>query len=179
MYKYLNQFHMSDELEKILTKLICEKENGDYVCKIVSVTIPEHTEKGYGYTGGVDGLSGADIQFRNEHYGHFYEVEIPTEEYNYIAVMERVAYQYFLKFSFSNEKEVSNALRALSIVFDPYDDEIFNSTMFYEKFPYLEEFFATIDKWRLETERVTIDDNILQQSYEKALKKTMDKVRIK
>lgn len=175
-YKYYNQFHMTDELETTLTNLISEKECRSYVCKIVSATIPEHTEEVYGYTGGVEGLSGADIAFRNEHYGHFYKTKIPTQEYGYIAVMESIAYQYFQKFSFSDSEEIGNVLRALSVVFVPYDG-IFKSTIFYEKFPYLKEFFDSLDEWRAGTGRVTLDDEVLEGSAQKVLNLSKHNIR--
>ncbi len=176
MNKYYNQFHMTDELETTLTNLISEKEGGSYVCKIVSATIPEHTEEVYGYTGSVAGLSGADIAFRDEHYGHFYKIKIPTQEYEYITIMESIAYQYFQRLSFSNIGEINNVLKALSIVFASYDG-IFNSKMFYEKFPYLKEFFDSLDEWRAETGRVTLDDDILENNVQKVLKMTKQDTR--
>ena len=167
-YKYYNQFHMTDELESILTKLISDKEGKNYICKIISATIPEHTEEESGYTGDVAGLSGADIAYMNENYGHFYKIKVPSQEYEYIAVMESIAYQYFQKYSFGDKREISNTLKALSVVFASYDG-IFNSNIFYEKFPYLKAFFDSLDEWRAETGRVTIDDDILESSAKKVL----------
>lgn len=178
MYKYINQFHMTDELETTLTNLISKKEGRDYICKIVFATIPEHTEKVYGYPGDVEGLSGGDIKLWNELYGHFYQTKIPTQEYAYMAVMENIAYQYFQKFSFRNKEEISNTLRALSVVFASYDG-IFNPNIFYEKFPYLEEFFNSLDEWRAETGKVSVDDGILESSAKKLLNKNKYSTRRK
>ncbi len=176
MYQYYNQFHMTDELAQTITSIVNQKEEANYVCKIISATIPEHTEEVYGYTGGVEGLSGADIAFRNEHYGRFYKTKIPTQEYEYIAVMESIAYQAFSKLSFRSDDEIKRALEALTVMFVKYDG-IFDSNVFKERFPYLEDFFASIDEWRAETGRVTIDSDVLQQGYEKVLSRSSQSVR--
>lgn len=42
MYKYYNQFHMIDELAQTITNIINQKEKANYLCKTISVTIPEH-----------------------------------------------------------------------------------------------------------------------------------------
>ena len=100
-YEYYNMFSMTNELEEILTKLINKKEKGNYICKVISATIPKHKEEAYRYTGSVFGLSGANIAYIDEKYGQFYEIDVPTQHYYYIVVMESTAYRYFKRFSFT------------------------------------------------------------------------------
>lgn len=182
MYKYYNQFHMTDELAQTITSIVSQKEETDYLCKAISVTIPEHRGLVFsspldGYEpwgGGLNALSGAQIHAINEKYGKYVEGTIPAEEYDFIAVMENNAYQAFSKLSFRSEGEIKRALEALSAMSVEYDG-IFDSNVFKERFPYLEDFFASIDEWRAETGRVTIDSDVLQKSYEKTLKKAKAK----
>lgn len=169
-YEYYNMFAMTNELEEILTKLINKKEKGNYICKVITATIPKHKEEAYGYTGSVAGLRGAEIAYINKKYGHFYEIDVPTQHYYFIVVMETMAYHYFKKFSFNSTDEINNALKALSLVFKEYDGYSFNPTFFYKKFPYLKSFFESLDEWRAERNRVTIDDEVLERCANKTLK---------
>ena len=43
-YKYYNQFNLSNELSQAISTIISKKENDDYVCKILVLTIPEHKD---------------------------------------------------------------------------------------------------------------------------------------
>ncbi len=159
---YNNRFYMTNELEEALSKIISEKEKKDYVCKKISVTIPEHTKEVYGYTGNVTGMSGADIAYMDKHYGHPYVRRIPAQDYTYIVVMEHQAYQYFNQFSFKDVQGIEGALKALSIFFNSYY-EYFNSKIFYEKFPYLENFFTALNDMRTELGEVDIKEDVLQR----------------
>ena len=168
MYEYANQFHLTDELATALTKLISKKEGKDYVCKMINVTIPQHQEEVFGYRGGVEGLSGAEIAYRTEKYGQFYLTTVPETGYNYVVVMDRSAYEHFQTLSFEDVGEINTALRILCKFVDVYNGVI-SAKDFCEKFPYLEEFFVSLDKWRAENKRATIDDEILNDSYRKVL----------
>lgn len=182
MYKYHNQFHMTDELAQTITNIVSQKEKADYLCKAISVHIPEHKGLVFsspldGYEpwgGGLKALSGAQIQAINEKYGKYILGTIPAEEYDFIVIMENKAYQAFSKLSFESEKEIESELVSANAFFFRYNG-IFNATYFKDRFPYLEDFFASIDEWRAETGRVTIDDDVLQQSYKKTLKKVRAK----
>ena len=157
-----NRFYMTNELEAALSKLISEKENKDYICKKISITIPEHTKEVYGYTGNVTGMSGADIAYMDKHYGHPYESIIPAQDYKYIVVMEHQAYQYFNNFSFESISEIEGALKALSVFFHSYYEH-FYSAIFYEKFPYLEDFFIALMDSRTASGAIDIKEDVLQR----------------
>ncbi len=161
-----NRFYITNELEAALSKLISEKENKDYICKKISITIPEHTKEVYGYTGNVTGMSGADIAYMDKHYGQPYVKRIPAQDYTYIVVMEQQAYQYFKKFSFESIRGIEGALKALSIFFNSYY-EYFNSAIFYEKFPYLEDFFIALMDSRTASGEIDIKEDILQRVMKK------------
>ena len=76
-YKYYNQFNLSNELSQAISTIISKKENDDYVCKILTLTIPEH--KGMIFHSpltnedicrpGYSALSGSQIREINEKYG--------------------------------------------------------------------------------------------------------------
>ncbi len=65
-YKYYNQFNLSKELAESISTIVSQKEETDYTCKSLVVTIPEHRElvfksplDGYNsYGGGLNALCG-------------------------------------------------------------------------------------------------------------------------
>lgn len=60
------------------------------------------------------------------------------------------------------------ALKRLGVFVEEYNG-IFDSRTLSTKFPYLQDFFTNIDDWRTQTCRVTIDDNVLNESTKKTL----------
>lgn len=173
---YCNQFNLSDELAQSISSIISQKENAHYVCQSIVVTIPEHRGlvfssplDGYNaYGGGLNALSGAQINAINEKYGKYVEGTIPAEDYSFLIIMDNDSLQTFSKFSFKSYDEIKRTLDVLSIFNADYDG-IFDSRNLSQKFPYLQIFFDSLDEWRAETGRVTIDDDILESSAKKAL----------
>ena len=60
------------------------------------------------------------------------------------------------------------ALKRLGAFVEEYNG-IFDSRTLSTKFPYLQDFFTSLDDWRAQTGRVTIDDNVLNESTKKTL----------
>lgn len=175
-YKYYNQFNLSDQLSNAISMIISKNEKEDYVCKILTLTIPEH--KGLVFRSpltdedicrpGYSALSGAQINDINERYGKYIEGTIPEEDYCFLVVMKNEFYKIISKQSFKNEEEIKGALQVLSVFSQEYDG-IFDSRTLIKKFPYLQDFFTGLDNWRAQTGRVTIDDNVLTESTERTL----------
>lgn len=175
-YEYYNQFNLSNALAQSISSIISQKENADYVCRAIVVTIPEHKGlvfssplDGYNaYGGGLNALSGAQINAINEKYGKYVEGTIPAEDYAFLIVTDNDSLQTFSKFSFKSYDEIKRALDVLSIFNTEYNG-IFDSRTLSQKFPYLQDFFDSLDEWRAETGKVTIDDDILENSAKKIL----------
>jgi len=175
-YKYYNKFNLSNELAQSISSIISQKENVDYICTAIVVTIPEHRGlvfssplDGYNaYGGGLNALSGAQINAINEKYGKYVEGTIPAENYAFLIVMDNDSLQTFSKFSFKSYDEIKRTLDVLSIFNAEYNG-IFDSRTLSQKFPYLQDFFDSLDEWRAKTGRVTIDDDILESSAKKVL----------
>jgi len=177
-YKYYNQFNLSEQLSQALSKIISKKEDDDYVCRILNLTIPEH--KGMVFRSpltnedicrpGYSALSGAQINDINERYGKYIEGTIPEENYSFFVVMKDESYKKISKLSFKSREEINMALQLLSVFVQEYNG-IFDSRTLSEKFPYLQDFFTNIDDWRAQTGRVTIDDNVLNESAKRTLSK--------
>ena len=175
-YKYYNQFNLSEQLSQALSKIISKKEDDDYVCRILNLAIPEH--KGMVFHSpltnedicrpGYSALSGAQINDINEKYGKYIEGTIPEENYSFFVVMKEESYKKISKLSFKSRDEINMALQLLSVFSQEYGG-IFDSRTLSEKFPYLQDFFTSIDDWRAQTGRVTIDDNILNESIKRTL----------
>lgn len=183
-YKYYNQFSLSNELAESISSIISQKEETTHICKSLVVTIPEHRGlvfksplDGYNsYGGGLNALSGAQINAINEKYGQYVEGTIPEENFAYLVIMDNESFQTFSKFSFKSEKEIESTLNALSIFYSKYNG-IFDSRTLSEKFPYLQEFFNSLDEWRAKTGRVTLDDDILADGIKKALDNGKSKLK--
>ena len=177
-YKYYNQFNLSNELSQAISTIISKKENDDYVCKILTLTIPEH--KGMIFHSpltnedicrpGYSALSGSQIREINEKYAKYIEGTIPEETYSFFVVMKDESYKKISKLSFKSRKEINMALQLLCVFVQEYNG-IFDSRTLSEKFPYLQDFFTNIDDWRAQTGRVTIDDNVLNESAKRTLSK--------
>lgn len=175
-YKYYNQFNLSEPLSQALSKIISKKEDDDYVCRIITLTVPEH--KGMVFHSpltnedicrpGYSALSGAQINDINERYGKYIEGTIPEENYSFFVVMKEESYKKISKLSFKSRDEINMALQLLSVFSQEYSG-IFDSRTLSEKFPYLQDFFTSIDDWRAQTGRVTIDDKVLNESTKRSL----------
>lgn len=175
-HKYYNQFNLSESLSQAISTIISKKEENDYVCKILTFTIPEH--KGMVFHSpltnedicrpGASALSGAQIREINETYGKYVEGIIPEENYSFLVVMDNESYKKISKLSFKSRDEINMALQLLSVLSQEYNG-IFDSTTLTEKFSYLQDFFTNLDNWRAQTGRVTIDDNVLNESVKRAL----------
>ena len=82
--------------------------------------------------------------------------------------MNNESYKKISKLSFKSRDEINMALQLLSVFSQEYDG-IFDSRTLSEKFPYLQDFFTSINNWRTQTGRVTIDDNVLNESTKRIL----------
>lgn len=77
-------------------------------------------------------------------------------------------YKKISKLSFKSRDAIDGALQFSTIFAQEYDG-IFDSRTLSGEFPYLQDFFTSIDDWRAQTGRVTIDDNVLNESTKKTL----------
>ena len=183
-YKYYNQFNLSNKLSQSISSIISKKEKDNYVCKIITVTIPEH--KGLVFHSpltnedicgpGASALSGAQIQAINEEYGWYSEGTILAEEYPFFVVMKNDELEIFSKLSFDNRNKIKEILQSHSVVCESYFG-VFESRTLIKTFPYLQDFFNYLDKWRAETGRVTIDDDILEKGMKKTLSITKESIK--
>lgn len=177
-YKYYNQFNISNELAQAISTIISKKENDNYVCKILTLAIPEHKGMVFDspltnediYGPGYFALNGAQINEINEKYGKYIEGTIPEENYTFFVVMKYECYKKISKLSFKSRDEINMTLQLLSVFVQEYDG-IFDSRTLSKKFPYLQDFFTCIDNWRAETGRVTIDDNVLNEITKRTCRK--------
>ncbi len=177
-YKYQNQFNMDTALSEAVTSIINSHEKERYVCKVLICEVPEHKDlifvsplDGYNaYGGGLNALSGAQIAAINEKYGKYVPGTVEAEDYSYLGVMLESDYQFFKELKFKSREEIYRILKSLCPVVTEYDG-IFNPNIFYERFPYLQPFFTSIDTWRAETGRVTIDQKVLVKAKQENTKK--------
>lgn len=177
-FRYYNQFNLSNNLAQAISFIISQKENADYICKNILVTIPEHQRlvfssrlDGYNpWGGGLNALSGAQMAAIYKKEGKYIEKTIPKQVYSYMVIMENNAYETFSKLTFENKNQIEKTLQALSTFYQEYDG-IFNSNTLCENFSYLKDFFTYLDEWRALTGRVTFDDDVLETGISKVSNK--------
>ncbi len=167
-YKYYNQFYLSNKLSQSISSIISKREKDNYVCKIVTVTIPEH--QGVVFHSpltndeicrpGALALSGAQIHAINEECGWYSGGTIPAEAYTFFVVMKSEEFEVFSKLSFDDRNKIKETLLSHSIICESYFGS-FDSRTLTQTFPYLQDFFNYLEEWRAETGRVTIDDEVL------------------
>ena len=172
--EYKNIFNLSDELAQTITKIISKKEDEDYTCGVLDVVIPEHKGLVFispfddGENWGGPSLSGADIRHLNEKYGRYEDGIIPEEVFSYLVIMKKDLFKVLRDSNFSNKEDVDKALGELSEVCKEYDG-IFDCNIMVNRFPYLQSFFLTLDKWR-----VSLDKDGLKQGSRAVFKNTQN-----
>lgn len=183
-YRNDNLFNLSEQLLQAISTIISKKEKKDYVCKILTITIPEHEGMVYHspltnadiYRNGAAALNGSQIREIEQKYGRYIEKIIPKEEYTFLVVMENNSYKKISNISFKNSDELYHTLNLLSIFSKKYDG-ILDSRTLIRSFPYLKEFFTNLKKFRTETGRIIIDNNVIEESTKSVLckRKTLRK----
>ena len=143
-YQYYNQFNFSKQLSQAISTIISKNANEDYVCKVLTITI------------------------RGDNESKRYEKSIQGINHSFLVVMNDESYKSLSKLSFKNKDEINMALQILSVFSQEYNG-IFDSTTLTESFPYLHDFFTSLDNWRAQTGRVTIDDDVLCESIKRVL----------
>ena len=145
-------------MSQAISTIISKKENDDYVCKILVLTIPEHKDMVFYspltnediYRPGFSELSRAQIREIDEKYGRYIEGTIPEENYSFLVVMKGESYKKISKLSFKNKNGIKMALKRLGGFVEEYNG-IFDSRTLSTKFPYLQDFFTSIDDWKAQT----------------------------
>ncbi|MCM1053347.1 MAG: hypothetical protein NC483_05185 [Ruminococcus sp.] len=184
-YPYYDMFNFTEELGDAIATIINSKEGTNYACARVDCTIPEHKGQvwvspldGYNpWGGGLNALSGAERRAIDEKYGHFVDATIPAESINYLILIEADKLERLQSIKFTSYEEIKGFLKALCPIYLAYTG-YFNPNVFYAKFPYLKSFFDALNKWRAETGRVTIDDDVLNACLQEALE-SLRRVRTK
>lgn len=175
-YKYYNQFNLSEQLAQAISTIISKKEKENYVCKILKLTIPKHKDMVFHSPltnedicrPGASALNGSQIKDINEKYGWYAEEIIPAKEYLFFVVMKIDNLEDFSKISFESRNKLEDILQSYCIICESYFGT-FDARTLIQTFPYLQDFFTSLDNWRAQTGRVTIDDNVLNKSTERTL----------
>ena len=152
-YEFYNQFLFDNNLGQAIASLINEVDGIDCVCKKIVCEIPEHTEmvqrKLPGHKRKQDVL---------KHYN--------KKVYTYVAILKDNMLDEHFKFA--TLQEMRSFLGHDCFVYVDYFG-IFNPQNFLLKFPYLKVFFYLLNRWRFETGRATIDENIISNATDIAI----------
>lgn len=174
--EYPNEFCLSESLSQALSTLVSKIGGVEYVCKLVSITIPKHRGMVFRsplaganpWGGGLKALSGAQIRVIDSEYGSYVEGIIEEETYNFFIVMESKSLEKFSKRSFKSVDDVYKELSSLCVLWSEYGGT-FDSVALCRVFPYLREFFGDLNVWRDENERLTLDEDVLDMCIKKTL----------
>ena len=149
-YEFYNQFHFDDTLGQAIASLIKEVDGVDCVCQKIVCEIPEHTEVVRRKLSGHKKWQAFDKHFNKK-------------VYTYVAVLEKdVAID---NLQFATLQDMKNFLCRCCFVYVDYFG-ILDSQAFSIKFPYLQLFFHFLNKWRFETGRVTLNEDIVLNATE-------------
>ena len=167
--EYKNQFNLSEQLATTISKIISRREKEPYICQIIRFQVPEQkitvmTSPAESWTNwGGPSLSGAVIRAIKEEYGRPMETVQSAYDITYLVVIKKENLDILSTLTFTNKKEIEEQLDTYASVREEYNG-IFDSTIFYSEFPYLEDFFSYLDIWRESTGRVTLDNDVLKKS---------------
>lgn len=176
-YEYYNTFYLSDEFAEVLSNIISSMEGKKYICKTIMLDVPERQGwvfisplDGYNpWGGGLKALSGAEINYINETQGRYEIGTLPAEEYPFFIIIDEEALDTLEGIEFTSKDNIYKNLEKSSAYFARYRDISFDSRGVVARFPYLKDFFETLDEWRSKTGRVTVDRDILDNASKKVL----------
>lgn len=167
--EYQNQFNLTEQLAQTISKIISRREKHPYICQIIKLSLPEQkmtviSSPGESWTNwGGPSLSGAVIRAIQEEYGTPVETVQSACDEHYLVVIKKENLETISCMNFASKAEIKEALQTYATLYDEYNG-IFDSTIFYSEFPYLQEFFSYLDTWRESTGRVTLDSDVLKKS---------------
>lgn len=148
------QFIMTPDLAETIIKIINNHEEEEYVCKIMDCVVPEHQEVIYHIP-------------KNNIINKYCERKNKKErKYTYLVIMKAELLPLFQELVFNKKKDINYNLYLFDAAYMEYFGD-FKPEFLVNKFPYLEEFFNRLYKWREETGRVTIDADVLVRSRKK------------
>lgn len=162
-------FEYSENLLKTIECIINKVENENYICTILSKTIPS---SGYWASQGhydIDpsGCGGGWVST-----GPDYWVSTPEETIKKIVIMKKYLHDFFCKFDFDSIESWTENLNKLV----EEDKQIccnlneFNALIFNDKFPYIYRFFGLLGEYRYQNNSLDITSEMLDECSEKIIK---------
>ncbi len=176
--EYKNEFQFTESLVGAMGTIISQKEDKDYLCFKTIYKIKEHNElvvsapdPNY-HSYGLPGYNGAEIRAITEKYGHLVEETIEEQRVPIIMIIEKDLLEIL------REKNIEITKVLLDELKITYTEcyGTFNIKSITEDFPCFNSFFNSLNKWREETGRATIDEQIIDKELDRCLE---DKSNIK
>ena len=150
-FRYHNQFNVTGKLSQTLSTIISEKESTNYICGILKFNSKAHKEW---------------ITKVSEDSSH-----VPTlSSYKYLDETFIETYRFFSQITsaFSKKENVDRVLSILCPISQEYNG-VLDATELKEKYPYLETFFDYLDTWRMNNDRATLEDSVIDEAAAKTL----------
>lgn len=166
--EYINEFPFTESLTDAIGTIISQEEGKDYLCFKTLYKIPEHNElvlsspdPNY-HSYGLPGYSGAEIKVITEKYGHIVSETIEEQRVPIIIIIEKNLLEILREKKIEITKELLDALKiTYTECYGTY-----NIKDIAEAFPYINSFFNSLNKWRKETGRFTLDEWVIDKELE-------------
>ena len=172
-FRYHNQFNVTGKFSQALSIIISEKEGANYICGILKFNSRAHKEWIKEATEDLPHVPTlSSYKYLDETFIESKETAKKAKPYTYFVVIEQETYRVFssITSAFSKQENVDNALSILCPVSQEYNG-VLDVTKLEEKYPYLEIFFDYLDTWRMNNDRATLEDNVIDEATTKTLAK--------
>ena len=160
MENYQQLFNLTADLAQSLSLLISRLEKEKYCCFIKPITIEKHIRLTPGYK---------ENSVKTSKGYHIPKI-VPKNTYYYFILGPLEKIKILANISFLSQNSIEEFLNRLGIVYQEYDG-VFNMDAVIRKFPYLADFFDSLNCWRNKTGRVSLDKEIIEESLQIVLNK--------
>lgn len=147
-YEFFNQFYFNEAMGNVIASLINEMNDISCVCQKITCEIEEHDEE-------IEKrIPGSKIKQTFIKHCH-------KKRYVYIAILPIDLAKD--NFTFSCKREMDKFLKNETLAYTDFFG-IFYPRLFCEKFPYLDLFFQFLNKHRLVSGLIVVDDDLLYEA---------------
>lgn len=170
-FRYRDQFNVTGKLSQTLSTIISEKENANYICGILNFNSKAHKEwitEAAENSSHIPTLS--SYKYLDETFTETKDVVKREKPYSYFVVIEQETYRFFSQITsaFSKKENVGRVLSILCPLSQEYNG-VLDAAVLKEKYPYLETFFDHLDTWRMNNNRATLEDSVIDEAAAKTL----------
>ena len=176
-YEYYDLFNLDKNITNILSKIISEKENDEYSCKVIDTTRLQNNKTVY--TEIINNFQynwhGKIEEYSSKGGIETSTIQIEEKKYPYFVIYKKKYEELIKDIKFKSDDSIEDYLSKITTFYDKCVNVIrvggnknskkiytIDISKFEQKFPYLKEVFYILNKWRFENDRTMLDKNALQ-----------------